>query len=165
MREGRLRADPHRAPLPRPLPSATCPLPSALCLMFIRFISDRIHKRSGEPMGIFAAMALLPRTGHLPDWEEQYLDEQLSWFWRNLPQPTRMARHTRRHGAAKALSWFKAGAREHVSRARDLAALLGEHDIRIRMVFTDRPGYVVYEDKYQLVAEPFRAELRLAQAG
>jgi hypothetical protein len=44
--------------------------------------------------------------------------------------------------------------------ARELAAILEAHDIRTEMLTTDRPGYVVYEDDYQVVAEPFLSEHR-----
>jgi hypothetical protein len=42
--------------------------------------------------------------------------------------------------------------------ARELVAILEAHDIRTEMITSDRPGYVVYEDQYQVVAEPFRDE-------
>ena len=47
-----------------------------------------------------------------------------------------------------------------VEKAREVAALLNAHDIATRMISTDRPGYVVYEDDFQVAAEPFRSELR-----
>lgn len=42
--------------------------------------------------------------------------------------------------------------------ARELAAILEAHDIRTEMITTERPGYVVYEDTFQVVAEPFRSD-------
>lgn len=42
----------------------------------------------------------------------------------------------------------------------EIADLLAEHGIHARMIQTDRPGYVVYEDAYQVVAEPFRGDGR-----
>jgi YD repeat-containing protein len=53
---------------------------------------------------------------------------------------------------------FKQSATDHIHMARELAALLDAHDIRTEMLTTDRPGYVVYEDEYQVLAEPFRRE-------
>ena len=36
-----------------------------------------------------------------------------------------------------------------------MAAILGEHGIVVETLETERPGYVVYEDDVQVVAEPF----------
>lgn len=38
---------------------------------------------------------------------------------------------------------------------REMVLLLEHHDVPIRMVKTTRPGYVVYEDEFQIVAVPF----------
>jgi hypothetical protein len=38
--------------------------------------------------------------------------------------------------------------------------ILEQHSIYVRMFKTDRPGYIVYRDEHQVVAEPF-ADLRL----
>jgi hypothetical protein len=42
--------------------------------------------------------------------------------------------------------------------ARELARILEAHDIAVEMITRSRPGYVVYEDEFQAVAEPFRSE-------
>jgi len=36
-----------------------------------------------------------------------------------------------------------------------MVALLKRHDVPVRMIKSDRPGYVVYEDGFQIVAVPF----------
>jgi hypothetical protein len=54
-----------------------------------------------------------------------------------------------------AISWFKPGAREHISKMRELAALLQAHGLAVQQVHTTRPGYVVYEDEFQVTAIPF----------
>jgi hypothetical protein len=58
----------------------------------------------------------------------------------------------------KTISWFKDSAEEHRSRVRDLVAILRNHGLIVHMLKTDRVGYVVYEDKYQIVAEPFKGD-------
>ncbi len=55
---------------------------------------------------------------------------------------------------------FPASAARHIARAHEMVALLAEHHVPSRMVRARRPGYVVYEDRFQVVAEPFRSELR-----
>jgi hypothetical protein len=36
-----------------------------------------------------------------------------------------------------------------------MVAILENHDVWIEMLKTERPGYVVYKDEFQVVAEPF----------
>jgi hypothetical protein len=36
-----------------------------------------------------------------------------------------------------------------------MIVLLERHDVPVRMIKTTRPGYVVYEDNFQIVAVPF----------
>ena len=38
---------------------------------------------------------------------------------------------------------------------RELVAILETHGVAVRMLKAQRVGYVVYEDEYQVVAEPF----------
>lgn len=39
---------------------------------------------------------------------------------------------------------------------RSLQQILEAHGIRVEIIRTDRPGYIVYEDAYQIAAEPFQ---------
>ncbi len=36
-----------------------------------------------------------------------------------------------------------------------MVAMLQHHHVPVRMLKTERVGYVVYEDKHQIVAEPY----------
>ena len=126
--------------------------------MYIRFVVPRRHPDTGVQAGIFAAIKLLPPVGQLPYWDELRLQELRAWFNTHLPAPTRVARSRRPNGHHAAVSWFKTSARLHVAQARELAALLVANDVLVEELWTRRPGYVVYEDAVQLLAEPFRAE-------
>ena len=46
-------------------------------------------------------------------------------------------------------------ATEHLSRVRELVAILENYGAPVRTLKAKRVGYVVYEDEYQIVAEPF----------
>jgi hypothetical protein len=126
--------------------------------MFVRFVIAHRHPDTGVQTGIFEGAKRLPKIGRRPDWDEVRLDELMSWFLANLPLPKRVARSRRPNGHHAAVSWFKQSATEHISMARELAAILEAHDIATTMLTTDRPGYIVYEDDVQVLAEPFRGE-------
>jgi hypothetical protein len=59
---------------------------------------------------------------------------------------------------SRAISWFKDTAHEHITRVRTLAEILKNHGVSVQMLKTDRVGYVVYEDEFQIVAERFAGE-------
>ncbi len=128
--------------------------------MFVRFVVATLDRETNEPMGIFEATKLLPRVGHVADWDERRLAELTAWFREHLPFPERTARSRRPNGPHRALSWFKPTATVHIAQARELAAVLEANDIRTLMLTSDRPGYVVYEDDFQVLVEPFRGESR-----
>ena len=54
------------------------------------------------------------------------------------------------------ICWFKTGSTEHISRIWEMVNVLERNGIYVRKIRTDKPGYVIYEDEWQLVAEPFR---------
>jgi hypothetical protein len=126
--------------------------------MYVRFVTTRQHPDTGVQMGIFQTSRLLPPVGLVADWDEARVADIKEWFNKHLEKPARVARSRRPNGHHAAISWFKASAHEHIARARELAALLEQYGVPTRMLTTERPGYVVYEDAFQIAAEPFRAD-------
>ena len=86
------------------------------------------------------------------------LDTLLKWFAANLGTPERFNR-SRSKGFdrrnARGVSWFRESAGEQISKAHQVAALLRKYGYDVFEVRTKRPGFVVYSDKHQIVAEPF----------
>ena len=128
--------------------------------MYVRFVVEEIDPDSGVQLGVFQAMYRLWRAGKLAPHEEAWWEEIRVWFNLKLQEPGRLSR-SRRPGASKcAISWFKTTAKHHIRRAREVTTLLAEHGIQTQMLRSKRPGYVVYEDRFQITAEPFRPEHR-----
>ncbi len=86
------------------------------------------------------------------------VDELRHWFADHLDLPERFSR-SRSKGyyrrETKGLSWFKPSATEHIAKAFELKSILEESGFTIEVIKEDRVGYVVFEDEYQVVAEPF----------
>jgi hypothetical protein len=125
-------------------------------VMYLRFVVDDIHLESGRELGVFHAVGNLRDHGRLNRQEEARHDVIRKWFNQNLEKPTRFtaAKPPFYRKQARAISWFKDSAREHIARVRELVAILEHHGISVRMLKTDRVGYVVCEDEFQIVAEP-----------
>jgi uncharacterized short protein YbdD (DUF466 family) len=56
--------------------------------------------------------------------------------------------------------WFKSSATHHIGRIYQMVYILEQYNLYVRVLKKERPGYIVYEDEHQVVAEPF-ADLRL----
>jgi hypothetical protein len=125
--------------------------------MYMRFAIAKRDEDSGRGLGIFHAAGLLRDHGALEPWEANALFEIRDWFNQNLDKPDRFttAKPPHYRKQAKAIAWFKHSALEHIARARQMAEILGRHGITVEVHQAQRVGYVVYEDEFQIVAEPF----------
>jgi hypothetical protein len=128
--------------------------------LYLRFVVANIHESSGRELGVFHAVGNLRDERKLLHYEEEQHDRIRKWFNENLEKPKRFtaSKPPFYRKQNKAISWFKDSAREHLTRIRDLVAILENHGISVQMLKTDRVGYVVYEDEFQIVAEPFMDE-------
>jgi len=126
-------------------------------LKYLRFVVPEIDEDSGCELGVFHAVWNLREQGKLSEYEENEYDSIRAWFNAHLERPTRFTAskppYYRKQN--KAISWFKESAKQHLARVRSLVAILQNHDVPVRMVKSDRVGYIVYEDEFQIVAEPF----------
>jgi hypothetical protein len=129
--------------------------------MYLRFVIADIDEDSHRELGVFHAVGNLRNQGKLHSYEEAEHDSIRQWFNENLQRPTRLtaSKPPYYRKKNKAISWFKDTAYEHISWIRRLVAILEDHGVFVRMLKADRVGYVVYEDEYQIVAEPF-ADMR-----
>ncbi len=116
-------------------------------------LDDESHKE----VGIFHAARYLRDSGSLSQAEEELLQEIRDWFNIHLEKPTRFtsAKPPYSRKRQNGISWCKDSAHQHIGKMREIAFLLGHHHIPVRMIKTSRPGYVVYEDEFQIVAVPF----------
>lgn len=127
--------------------------------MYLRFVVEQIDERTGKYAGIFTLAYYLRDEKRLTISEEHLVSELISWYKKNLPIPCTFSRkkndsHKNTHG----LSWFKHDSKEAINKMWELKAVLENHGFNIEVLKTERPGYVVYEDEYQIVAEPFHGE-------
>jgi hypothetical protein len=129
--------------------------------MLLRFVLPRSHPDTGVEEGVFGAAYALRDGNLISISDRQSLDGLLSWFGANLATPQRFnstkskGYYRRRTGG---VSWLKPTAVEHIARMRALIAILEKNGYPVSQITTDRPGYVVFEDDHQVVAEPFRGD-------
>lgn len=130
--------------------------------MYVRFIEPRrLHEARGDA-GLFgAAYRLRDDDALTPPYLRAAIAEEIDWFCRHLAVPDRFGVRTRRSDRAYAgVCWFRPDAREFLSRAHGLAALLREGGVPVVKIKSRRPGDIVWRDAQQIVAIPKRGEER-----
>ncbi len=125
--------------------------------MYVRFVVANIDGDSERKIGVFHAVSSLEDEGKLHPHEEEQHDSIRRWFDENLARPSRFtaSKSPFYRKKSRAISWFKDSACEHIARVRGLVVILQNHGLSVRMLKANRVGYIVYEDEYQVVAEPF----------
>lgn len=124
--------------------------------MYLRFVVEKLDHQSGRRQGLFQAISDLEHSHALAPYEQQQYDEIYEWFRKHLKRPSSFTRSSKPHAKKVALSWYKDSATEHLKKMRELSALVATHDLRVVILQTHRPGFVVHEDEFQVVAEPFQ---------
>jgi hypothetical protein len=119
---------------------------------YIRFVVGHKDDESHVERGIFQAAAWALEWQDITGSDADELNELRRWFSENLHGPTSFGRDKLRLG----ICWFKTGSTEHISHIWGMVRILERNGIYVKKIKTDRPGYVIYEDEWQLVAEPFR---------
>lgn len=126
--------------------------------MYLRFVQhglvDGMHAREG----ILQVAGQLSQDPLVPASVQVEIKKICEWFNENLSAPNRFSK-SRAKGQyrrrTKGLSWLKPTATEHVAKAFELGNLLEGQGCMIEVLKAHRVGHVVYEDKHQVVAEPF----------
>lgn len=118
----------------------------------IRFVVGHKDEDSHVEQGIFQAAARALDSNMVTGKDADYLKRLLRWFSENLERPTSFGRGKLLLG----ICWFKLDATQHITGIWRMVQILERHGIYVKEIQTEKPGYVVYEDDGQVVAEPFR---------
>jgi hypothetical protein len=120
--------------------------------MLIRFVvgGDGDHHRSLT--GIITEARLLRDRGGLDQDRASWLEEALAWFNANLPVPPFSSSNWPRD----AVTWFRDDAGEPIKRMWEIASLLKDHGVPVRLLRSSNPGRILYQDSYQIVVEEWK---------
>ncbi len=124
--------------------------------MFVRFVVGADHENAAWLTGVIAEARILDDNGHLYRHDSDLLEATFAWLNEHLPCPPFTAKLRSGEWTRDAVCWFRSEATEPVARVWDIVAILKEHGVPVRLVSTNKPGKIVYKDKYQVVAETLR---------
>lgn len=125
---------------------------------YVRFVVGHDDPDSGVRAGLFTIAYDLKRSGTTPAYQAARLTALLDWFNEHLERPLRFSRSTTKGAAwrnTKGISWFKASARDHIANMHEMAEVIEDLGHYTDVITCERPGYIVYEDEFQIVAELF----------
>jgi hypothetical protein len=120
--------------------------------MYIRFVVGHDGEDHRSLTGLIAEARLLRDRDDLDQYQIAWLEDTYDWFNEYLPCPPFSSSTWPRD----AVSWFKDDAGESIRRMWELAALLQQHGIPVRMLRSANPGKILYEDAFQIVVEEWR---------
>lgn len=130
--------------------------------MYLRFTTKVIDAGTGLEKGIFSILNDLYETNELHDYEQKTIKELVKWFNKNLPVPDKFSKKKNAsHVAPRGVAWFKDNAFEMIEKMYELKIHLENHGIEVIVIKSKRIGYKIYEDEFQIIAEPFNKELKI----
>jgi hypothetical protein len=127
-------------------------------MRFMRFVLARRHPDSGVDDGTFGLAYELRNAPHVEASDRALLAEALAWFDKNLETPTRFNRSKSKgfyRRKTRGIAWFKDTATAHLAHMHYIKAVLEQYGHSVIMLSETRVGYLIYEDDFQVVAEPF----------
>jgi len=118
---------------------------------FIRFVVTSDHKSRTSCTGVVASLRILGEEGALPDYYLQSTEEIFEEMNRDLPCPPW---HEPKLDTA-CVSWFKDSveAQHWIAKFREIVAILEDSGFEVATLTTEKPGIIVYEDDFQVVAK------------
>ncbi len=121
---------------------------------YVRFVCFRIvaGKRRTR-LGIFQAIQFAEDNDASPSWSLNEIRDLSEWFRHNLPAPP-MAGRNHAPDQNSPISWYKSAAKDHIHRSYQLKDALKACGVHIDVITTSSPGFITYEDEYQIFATP-----------
>ena len=114
---------------------------------YVRIQGRNLAANTMTGKGVFSLCMELIRSKRMEQEDADLYMEIDSWFAENLPWPEQCKRQE------QVVCYFKTeNATEMLKWIKPALWLLSRYDIPYYLVYTNTPGEIVYEDKYQIVA-------------
>jgi len=124
--------------------------------MYVRFVVDQNDEDSNQRKGIFQAISCMKKQGAFYEYELGCIAGIMDWFDKNLESPFDYLNQQKSRKSEAYISWFIDSATEHISKIREFAFLVESKGVSVYQLRTESPGKIVYADKYQVLAKPFK---------
>ena len=121
--------------------------------MYLRFVVGSDTDDHRLLTGVIAEARLLRDDELLHDYEDSWLEEQFNWFNKHVPVPP----YAKSDWPSGCSAWFKNNevAAEAIKRMWGFVNLLRENGKQVRVLKSRKPGYILFEDEFQVVVTEF----------
>lgn len=116
---------------------------------YIRFVVGTESDSPRSQTGLFTELKYLLEEDVLQPYQQELVQEVFDYFNKELPIPP----YSGNKWSKDAIAWFKDDASPFIDRMRDLAFVVEEYGLQVRILLTDKPGMILYEDEFQVVAQ------------
>lgn len=116
--------------------------------MYVRFIVQSDHKSRTKCTGVIGSYVELRDSGELAAHDKDYADKIIEKLNKELPVPPFEQKNW-----SECACWFKDSAKEMIHNIREIIQILTDYGFRVEMLTEDKPGMIVYEDDFQVVAK------------
>ena len=121
---------------------------SKLSFKYVRIQGKSLARNTMHAKGIFSVCWDLIQHKVMEEEDEGLFKEIDDWFADNLPWPPQCKRQE------PVICWFKTeNSEEMMKMIRPALWLLERYDVPYYLVYTNTPGEIVYEDKFQVVTK------------
>ncbi len=115
---------------------------------YVRIQGKELAKNTMYAKGVFSMCMQLINDDIMDDEDRELYEELNGWFADILPWPPQCKRQE------AVVCWFKTeNSEEMMKMIRPVLWLLEKYNHPYYVVYTNTPGEIVYEDKYQVVAK------------
>lgn len=121
---------------------------------YVRIVAGREKDPPEGLVGVIRTAGGLVEKGRLDGHARDRLRILFRWLNEALPCPPFSARLKRRAWRPEAVCWFRDDALWMIRRTWAIALILRQHGRPVRVLRSEAPGRILYEDGFQVVAEP-----------
>lgn len=125
-------------------------------MKYVRFQGLEKTEGIASRRGIFQLAYQLKRSPEILPYHDRELRQNLSWLETHLDAPDILNKS--KHFSA--ICWFKDTAIEPLERVRAIKFVLEQYGIWVDQITTQKPGQIIYQDEWQVVAKPWRNTYR-----
>jgi hypothetical protein len=124
--------------------------------MYLRFITSFADEYNMTRTGVFQAAGYLRRNNDIHYYDKCYLNEVWEWFAQNLNAPAHFKARKPKKASHLSVCWFKNTANEHLGKMYEMIEILEKYDIMVTRIKRHNPGYIIYEDEFQVSSIPYK---------
>ena len=125
--------------------------------MYIRFETADLDRLTGKRLGLLSVAWWHVKHGEMAEQDRAGVKELLDWFSDRLGEPDKFSCSSKPRAFCDGISWFKDTAEAHIRKGFELAHALRDY-ADVEVVRSENPGYVLFEDDFQVVVQAFREE-------